>query len=537
MAAEEFDAVVIGSGVNGLVATAELALAGWSVALVERDDRLGGFIASGEQTLPGYIHDIYSSWHPLFTSGGAYGALKDELHARGLEYRNTEGAVTGSIAPGRAAVAYADPQKTADALDDPDDRAAYLAMIDEMGARAETVFGALGSELNRTGLLKLGWKALRTLKPSGVASLAHDAVMSGRAFTRSRFNGSDVDQLWTPWLLHAGLNPDSVTGGMMVPVLAMTMHQFGIPTVAGGANNFVNAFQRLFAELDVTVMTGRQAESVTVSAGVANGVVTDAGLVRARRAVIASVTPQALYGTLLKSAAVPQGLRDKAEKFRFGRAAMQIHVALDRPLVWADERVQDAPLVHLSTGSSSTGVACAQADGGMLPASPTVVVGRQHLLDPTRVPPGKGSLWLQLQELPWRPEVDSAGMISVDGTWSKSTTDAYVERVLNKVEESAPGTISSILDVNTLNPADLANANPNAVNGDVYSGSMELDQNLLWRPLAGANTHATKVSRLWHIGASTHPGAGLGGGAGHLVAQTLINSEPRKQFPAPATGK
>ena len=92
------DVAVIGSGINSLVAAAELALAGQQVCLIEQSDRLGGFIHSGERTLPGFIHDSFSSWHPLFVSGGAYAVLGCELHKRGLEYGNTDGAVTASVA-------------------------------------------------------------------------------------------------------------------------------------------------------------------------------------------------------------------------------------------------------------------------------------------------------------------------------------------------------------------------------------------------------------------------------------------------------
>ena len=120
---------IIGSGINSLVAAAELALAGKDVCLIERQDRLGGFIDSGERTLPGFVHDTFSSWHPLFVSGGAYEVLGQELHARGLEYCNTEGAVTASVAPGpgtgtsRVAIAHRDPALTASALQSPGDEA------------------------------------------------------------------------------------------------------------------------------------------------------------------------------------------------------------------------------------------------------------------------------------------------------------------------------------------------------------------------------------------------------------------------------
>lgn len=517
-----YDAVVIGSGINGLVATAELALAGWSVALVEQDTRLGGFVDSGEATLPGYVHDTYSSWHPLFVSGGAYAALGEKLHSFGLEYVNTEGPLTGSISAGRAAIAWRDPATTVAGFEHAADASAYQHMLDEMGARAGLIFGLLGSEVRSASAAKLVLGALRQQKLKGMEMLARDAVTSGRAFGRNRFIGHEPDQLWAPWLLHAGLSPDSATGGMMIPVRAMTMHGFGLPTVKGGARNLVAAFEQLFATLNVTVLTGQRAESITVTNGKATGVVTDQGEHRALRAVIASVTPQALYGSLLKTTPVPQAVRDDAKRFRFGRAAMQIHVALDRPLRWSDDRFQQVPLLHVSDGSSSTGIACAQADAGLLPEAPTIVVGRQHVIDSSRVPEGKGSLWLQLQELPFAPIGDGAGEIDTDGTWSADTTQRYVERVLARIEEHAPNLTSSILDITTITPVTLANVNANAVHGDPYGGSMELDQNLLWRPLAHSGKHSTSIRSLMHIGASTNPGGGLSGGAGHLAAQQLL---------------
>ncbi|GAB2459522.1 NAD(P)/FAD-dependent oxidoreductase [Nocardioides hungaricus] len=524
---DEYDAIVVGSGINGLVAAAELATVGWSVAIVERNDEVGGFIASGERTLPGFVHDTYSSIHTLFTSGAAYEKLGAKLHEHGLRYINTDGAVTGSVAPGSAVVAYRDPARTAEGFSVPSDRGAYLAMLEEMGRRAPAVFGALGSELRSVQGAKLLVHALRSQRMKGLGALAHDAMMSGRSFLRSRFTGTEIDQLWGPWLLHAGLSPDHAGGGLMIPVFAAANHQFGAPQVAGGAGNFVAAFKSLLSELGVVTMTGRLAERITVSGRRATGVVTDAGTLRARRAVLASVTPQALYGSLLKDAPIPPLVREEAERFRYGRAVVQLHVALDRPLQWADERLQDVPVVHISTGTGSTGIACAQADAGMLPAAPTMMVGRQHLLDPDRVPEGKGLLWMTTQEAPWRPREDAAGTIPVDGTWSKATTDAFVERMLDRVEQCAPGTVASVLKTDVLNPTDMVAINPNAVNGDVYSGSMEMDQSMFWRPLPHQGKHATAIRGLWHIGASTHPGPGLAGGSGHLAAQQLLSQRRR----------
>jgi phytoene dehydrogenase-like protein len=343
--------------------------------------------------------------------------------------------------------------------------------------------------------------------------------MSGRNYLRSRFDGWEADQLWSPWLLHAGLGPDQATGGVMLPVMALSMHGHGLPVVKGGASNFVSAFEALLRDNGVRIMLDTDAEEIVVDSKVAvTGVKTSRGLVTAKT-VLANVSPQALYSTLLRRP--PAGTADAAARYQNGRGAMQIHLALGRPVQWLDPRLDSVPLIHLSNGSDSTGIACAQAEAGLLPTEPTVVVGQQCVLDPSRAPEGKATLWLQLQEVPFAPAGDGAGVLSVDAGWSPELKEQYMERILARLEQFAPGTRASVLAWDILAPTDLAAENPNAVNGDPYGGSAELFQNLLWRPFPEAANHRTPVSGLWHIGASTHPGPGLSGGSGHLVAQKL----------------
>ncbi|MQA10217.1 MAG: FAD-dependent oxidoreductase [Pseudonocardiaceae bacterium] len=516
---DQVDAVVIGAGINGMVAAAELAKAGWSVELVEASDRLGGFIATEQRTLPGYLHDTYSSWHPLFVSGPAYRALGEDLRRHGLSYRNTDNLVTASVSgEGRIVVAHRDPAVTAQAFEHPRDRDAYLGMLERFGANADVVGALMGSELR-------SWRATRTALPllrkrRQAGRLLRELASSGRGYLRGEFEGWEVDQLWTPWLLHAGLGPDHASGGFMLPVLAATMHGFGLPVVAGGAGRFVAAFSELLDALGVRVRLSSPVERILTERGRATGVLSGGVSLRARRAVLASVTPGALYGELLEPSAVRPELRRQAASFRPGRAAMQVHVALSGPPRWTDARLADVPLLHISDGAASTGIACAQAEAGLLPSEPTVVVGQQYVLDPDRVPEGAASLWLQLQELPWQPRGDGAGRLDADG-WSAELGAAYAERVLDRVARYAPGLRSLVRGMDVITPADLAAANRNAMAGDPYGGSAELDQNLLWRPLPSAARHRTPVRGLWHIGASTHPGPGLAGASGHLVAGAL----------------
>jgi len=523
-----YDAVVVGSGINGLVAAAELAGAGWRVCLVEAAGRLGGFIASGELTEPGYVHDTFSSWHPLFVTGGAYAALGDDLARHGLSYCNTEDLVTASVAAdGRTTVASRDAAATAARFEHPVDGERYLRMLAHLSADLQSIGGLLGTEVRGPGVLGPLAAIARRGRLRGLETWARDTVSSGRALTRREFVGREVDHLWTPWLLHAGLAPDSASGGLMIPLFAGTFHGTGLPVVRGGAGNLVTAFTSLLAERGVDVLLGTPVDRVLVQGGRAVGVQLGARTVRAGQAVLASVTPGALYGELLPAGAVGAETVDEAARYRYGRAAMQVHVALSAPLDWHEPELTRVPLVHLTDGSASTAIACAEAEAGLLPRRPTVVVGQQYVLDPSRVPTGAASLWLQLQEVPFEPVGDAAGELDVRGGWTAELVAGHVDRVLGMLETHAPGTRAKVLGTAVLSPVDLERANRNAVRGDPYSGSAELDQNLLWRPGPRTGRHRTEVPGLWHIGASTHPGPGLGGGSGHLVAAAL--TDPRRR--------
>jgi phytoene dehydrogenase-like protein len=533
-----FDAVVVGAGINGMAAAAQLAQAGWSVALVDQHERIGGFIAGEERTVPGYRHDTYSSWHPLFVTGPVYAELGADLHRHGLEYANADGPVTASVADdGALTIAHRDVEETVAGFAEPADRDAYRAAVARFGAHAAHIGGLLGSELRSPGVLGPLWGLARSGGRRELAAYAREVATSGRAWLRTHFRGPEVDRLLAPWLLHAGLAPDAASGGLMAPVFAAALHAAGLPVVVGGAGNFVTAWERLLAERGVTVHTGRRVEQVLLQDGAATGVAGDGWSITAGRAVLASVAPGALYGSLLPAGAVPPAVADEAARFRPGRAAMQVHVALSGPVPWREPALAAVPLVHLSDGSASTGIACAEAEAGLLPRHPTVVVGQQHLLDPSRVPVGAAALWLQLQEVPFAPVGDAAGELDVSGGWDGALAGGYAERVLDRIEAQAPGLRELVVGLDVITPADLASYNPNAVAGDPYGGSAELDQNFLWRPLATAPGHATPVPRLWHIGASTHPGPGLGGGSGHLVARRLLTPTPGERLRRAVAGR
>jgi phytoene dehydrogenase-like protein len=142
-------------------------------------------------------------------------------------------------------------------------------------------------------------------------------------------------------------------------------------------------------------------------------------------------------------------------------------------------------------------------------------------VDPSRAPDGSWVIWVQLQELPSRPKGDAAGELETDGTWTEELREAYADRIVERIGRHVENLDTATIARVVLSPADMEAANPNWVGGDIYAGSCALDQNLLFRPTPASPGHETPVERLWHIGASTHPGPGLGAGSGYLVAKQL----------------
>jgi len=179
--------------------------------------------------------------------------------------------------------------------------------------------------------------------------------------------------------------------------------------------------------------------------------------------------------------------------------------------------------VHVTPGLDGVSRAVNEAERGLLPVEATIVVGQPLTIDPSRAPEGKGMLWVQLQELPWHVKGDAAGELDVgDGVWSERLRERYANRIQARLEQHVPNLQSSLLRRVVLSPADIEQLNVNLRHGDPYGGALTLDQNFLWRPFAQSPGHGTPVERLWHIGASTWPGPGLGAGSGTLVAEQLL---------------
>src|SRR2546430_9837636 len=298
-----------------------------------------------------------------------------------------------------------------------------------------------------------------------------------------------------------------------------------MPVPRGGGAKLADALVQLIRDHGGVCETDRDVERVLVRSGRAVGVrLTDGETIEAERAVVASVTPTQLYERLLADADVPARVAEGARRFRYGRSEMQIHYALSEPPRWdGDERLAETAIVHVTPGLDGVSRAVNEAERGLLPAEATIVTGQPLTLDPSRAPEGRGILWIQLQELPWQIKGDAADELDVgNGTWTEDLRERYADRIQARLARHVPNLESALLERVSLSPADLEAANVNLHHGDPYGGALGLDQNFLWRPFPQTPGHRTRVERLWHIGASTHPGPGLGAGSGTLVAKQLL---------------
>ncbi len=522
-----YDVVFVGSGINSLAGAALLARGGKRCLVLERNDWLGGAIRTAEITRPGFVHEVFACWHPLFVGSAAYAELADDLRAHGLENLNTELA-TGSLFPdGSSTFLTASHEANVEELEHaaPGDGAAWDRVVSEFMPNADLAFGLLTTELWSREGFQLGIKAYRRLGRRGLVEFTGSTLESCRDWVARTFVSERAHGLLAPWVLHTGLGPDAASSGFMAQVIAVAIELGGMPVPRGGGAKLVDALAAVVRAGGGTLETGRDVEEVLVRDGRAAGVRLDGGeTVTATEAVVANVTPTQLYGRLLPQGSVPKQAATEARRFRYGRGEMQIHFALDELPRWeGDERLARTAIVHVTPGLDGVSRAVNEAERGLLPAEATIVVGQPVAVDPSRAPAGKWILWLQLQEVPSRVRGDAAGELEAgDGRWTEELRERYADRIQARLARHITNLDSALLERVTLSPADIEAANVNMPGGDIYSGSCALDQNLVWRPRPGLPGHRTPVEGLYQIGASTHPGPGLGAGSGTLVAKQLL---------------
>jgi phytoene dehydrogenase-like protein len=521
------DYVIVGSGINALVAAALLGRKGHKVLLLERSDRIGGCIRTEEITAPGFVHDVMATTFVLFITSPAYAELGPELEKRGLVFAHTPTPTAVLLPDERHAIFSMDRKTNVAAFEQlaTGDGARFAADVDRVGADAPFLFALLGGSLWSRAMLKIVAREAWRRGVRGLATFFGEALGTARGWLETRYQSELVRALLAPWVLHTGLGPESAYSGQMAKVIAFALEVVGAPIVKGGARNALSAFERLIRDQGGEIILGADVERVLVDGrGSARGVRLAGGReIEAAKGVICSVTPNQLYGRLLADVALPTGVTESVAHYRYGKGNMQIHYALKAPPKWKAPALSTVALTHLTPGLDGVSKAANEAERGMLPAVPTICVGQPAALDPSRCPEGKSILWLQLPEAPRFIKGDAAGEIAApaDGRWTEAIREKYADRIEALLASHIEGFRDNVIARKAYSPADLEALNVNLVGGDPYGGFCGIDQFFVWRPFHSSVNHRTPIARLHHIGASTHPGPGLGGGSGFLVAKAL----------------
>jgi len=518
-----YDAVVIGAGVNGLAAALHLATKGWKIIVVERAEIAGGAVKTAEITQPGFRHDVYAMNLGLFAGSPFFAAHKDRLLAHGLDFVGAEHCFATAFPDGGWLGVEKNSEANASRIAalSPADAERWRAMTAAFGEDAPHIFGLLGTPLPSWQALRVAFSAWRARGTAWVADTARLLVSSPREWLDENFESEQLKAMLAIWGMHLDFSPDCAGGALFPYLEAMADQAFGMALGRGGADMIISALVRAIDAAGGEVRLGAPVQSIAIEGGAAKGVVLAGGeRIEATRGVIANLHPRVLFGQLVPATSAATR---RLARFRSGPATMMIHLALNDLPDWsAGAELRRFAYVHLAPSLSALARTYTDALDGLLPAEPGLVVGQPTAIDPSRAPPGKHVLWIQVRVLPSRIRGDAAGSIA-GRNWDE-VKEAYANRVIGIIERYAPGFAGSILARAVHSPADLERDNPNLVGGDSLGGSHHLDQNFLFRPAFGWSRYGTPVDRLFMVGASTWPGAGTGAGSGFTLAKMLAGA-------------
>ena len=468
----DFDAIVIGSGPNGLAAAIELARAKRSVCVFEFRQTIGGGARSEELTLPGFVHDICSAIHPLAIVSPFFKTLPLQDH--GLEWIQPPSPLAHPFQDGTAVL--------------------LRRSIDE----TETALGADGAAYRRLmSLLVSKWNdlALDILSPLHVprhpirmARFAARALRSSRDVALSHFESTQARGLFAGLGAHSALSLDQPLSAGVAMILGALVHVGGWPFPKGGAQKISDALASYFRSLGGKVVTGVRIDSLEQ--------------LPKCRAVLCDVTP----AQLLKIAGgqLPQSYRRALERYRYGFGVFKVDWALSQPIPWKHPNCLDAGTVHL--GGTLPEIAESErivAHGGSA-RQPFVLLAQHSLFDCTRAPANAHTAWAYCH-VP-----------------NGSTVD-MTECIEDQVERFAPGFRECILKRHTMSTSQFEAYNPNYIGGDIGGGTFDFRQ-WLTRPVFRLNPYCTPNRKLYICSSSTPPGGGVHGMCGYHAARAALAS-------------
>jgi len=515
---EHADAVVVGSGPNGLTAANLLADAGWDVVVLEANEDLGGAVRSGALIEAGSTHDLYSSFYPLGLASPVLQSLALEDH--GLRWRHAELVVAHPRLDGSCVVLSRDLQETMASLERfaTGDGKAWQRLYGLWETIGDKLLGALMSPFPPVAD---GARLAARLGPLGLARFARFGVLPVQRLAAEAFGGDGGPRLLAGNALHADLAPEAPGSALFGWVLCGLGQQVGFPVAEGGSGNLTAALVARLRRAGGRLECSRRVTRIITEGGRATAAVSEDGVRwTARRAVLADVGAPALYEQLLDRDAVPARVLADIGRFQYDNATLKVDWSLDGEIPWSHPDVRRAGTVHVAEGIDGLAVQSSNIARGLVPDRPFLVMGQYARTDPTRQPAGRETAWAYTH-LPQKIVAD-AGAEGLTGSWDERETQIFVARMETQIEELAPGFGRLIRGRHVFTPPGFQRANANLVNGALNGGTASLHQQLVFRPIPGLGRSETPVDGLYLASASAHPGGGVHGACGANAARAAL---------------
>jgi phytoene dehydrogenase-like protein len=430
--------------------------------------------------------------------------LELELENEGVSWVNPDAVMAHPFADGSAIELRRDLEETVASLEAVQVGAglAWRAFAGELApltrSLVASVLGPLGPTRQPLPIV-LALRA-RTL------TLARRMLGSVEALGFDVFDGASRPTAWLSGSAqHSGLPPTTAGSGAYGLLLQLLGHTHGWPFPVGGQQAVADALVRIAERAGATVRCGAHVADIIVAHDRVSGVRLSTGECLAARAVVSSVSARPLLG-MLAPGALPDSLVTRLSRWRYGTAAFKLDYALRAPVPWAAPAARRASVVHVGGELSELAEAANAGIAGDVPERPALVVGQHTLYDPSRAPAGAHTLYCYAH-VPARYACSDAEVAA---------------RVEAQLERFAPG-FSEIVSARALrNPRQTESDNPSLVGGDLGGGSMELDQQLIFRPAPEMCRHRTPLAGLYVCGASVHPGGSVQGMGGRSAARALL---------------
>lgn len=466
----DLDAVIIGSGPNGLSAAVELARQGARVRVLEGHTEPGGGTRTAELTLPGFHHDVCSAAHPMGIVSPYLRTLP--LGEHGLRWVQSGVSAAHPLDGQPSVLLTGSLEDTAQGLGE--DARAYRRMFEPLMADPH---GLLADLMAPLGLPR---------HPFQMARFGLGALRSAVGLARARFRGDRARALFAGCAAHSILPLEAPFTAALGLMFCFVSHIEPWPVAAGGSASIHRALVRLLRSLGGEVQTGvwvRRLEDLPPA-----------------RVYLFDTDPAQL--ARICAPVLPGGYVRRLQKYRYGPGSFKLDLALDGPIPWRDPATRAASTVHLGGTLDEIAAAEGAVARGEHPARPYVLLCQQSQLDPSRAPPGKHTGYAYCH-VPAGSDQDQT------------------EAILCQIERFAPGFRDTILAVHRTGPADFERYNPAFVGGAVTGGSADWRQ-LFTRPVARLSPYTTPNRRIYLCSAATPPGGGVHGMCGYFAARAAL---------------